>query len=152
MSLTKNPHTPTKKFFFECKLEDLSLLLSLLPGLLRWAEKFPHKATCISVFFSRKFPKMARHQSVNFKNEFHGSKNSEILVFNCKNPSRWRFLAKNRIWEMKNWLCLPPKIHLVEKISKCCISATSKIFQKIFCHHHNFSISITYVRISKIHD
>jgi len=29
----KNLHSPNKKFFFECRLEDLSRLLRLLPGL-----------------------------------------------------------------------------------------------------------------------
>jgi len=31
-SLTKNPHLPSKKFFFECRLEDLPHLLTLRPG------------------------------------------------------------------------------------------------------------------------
>jgi len=28
----KNPHSPTKKIFFECRLEDLLRLLTLPPG------------------------------------------------------------------------------------------------------------------------
>ena len=32
-SLTKKPHSSSKKFFSECKLEDLPRLLRLLPGL-----------------------------------------------------------------------------------------------------------------------
>jgi len=32
-SLTKNPHPPTKKILFECRLEDLPRLLTLRPGL-----------------------------------------------------------------------------------------------------------------------
>jgi len=31
-SLTKNPHSPTKKFIFECRLQDLPRLLRLWPG------------------------------------------------------------------------------------------------------------------------
>jgi len=31
-SLTKNPQSPSKKFFFECRLEDLTRLLTLQPG------------------------------------------------------------------------------------------------------------------------
>jgi len=27
-----------------------------------------------------------------------------------------------------------------------------RYFKNLFCYHHNFSVSITYVRISKIHD
>jgi len=52
---------------------------------------------------------------------------------------------------MKKWLWLPLKIHLVARNSKCCISAAGKDISKIFCYH-NFSVSITYVEISKIHD
>ena len=32
MTLTKKPHSPNKKFFFECRLEDLLRLLMLQPG------------------------------------------------------------------------------------------------------------------------
>jgi len=32
-SLTKNPQPPTKKFFFECRLEDLPNLLRVWTGL-----------------------------------------------------------------------------------------------------------------------
>jgi len=31
-SLTKNLHSPSKKFFFECRPEDLLRLLTLQPG------------------------------------------------------------------------------------------------------------------------
>jgi len=46
----------------------------------------------------------------------------------------------------------PLKIHLVAKNSKCSISAGGKDISKFLCYRHNFSVSITYVRISKIHD
>jgi len=36
-------------------------------------EKFPRKATCVSVFFSQKSPKAARRQSVKFA----------LLLFTC---------------------------------------------------------------------
>jgi len=34
--------------------------------------------------------------------------------------------------EMKQWLCLPLKIHLVAKNSKCCVSAIDEDIFKFF--------------------
>ena len=53
---------------------------------------------------------------------------------------------------MKKWLCSPLKIHLVAKNSKCCVSAIGKYISKIFFYNHNFSVFITCVWNSKIHD
>ena len=66
-SLTKNRHLPTKKFFFKCRLERIAASFDTLTRSvgLTGPEKFRHKATCVSVFFSRKSPKAARRQSVN---------------------------------------------------------------------------------------
>ena len=52
--------------FFECKLQRLAASFEPLTGsvALTGLEKFPRKATCISVFFL-KSPKAAEHQSVN---------------------------------------------------------------------------------------
>jgi len=51
-SLTKNPHLPSKKIFFECRLEDLSF--ETFTGSVEHTgpEKFPRKATCVWAFFS----------------------------------------------------------------------------------------------------
>jgi len=48
-SLTKNPQPPSKKFFFECRQEDLPRLLRLLPWSVEHSapEKFLCKATCV---------------------------------------------------------------------------------------------------------
>jgi len=48
-SLTKNPQPPSKKIFFECRLEDLLHLLRQFTGSVRHTgpKKFPRKATCV---------------------------------------------------------------------------------------------------------
>ena len=63
----KKSAPPTKKFFFECKLQDLQSLLSFWPRsvVLTGLEKFLLKTTCVSVFFSRKSLKATGCQSVN---------------------------------------------------------------------------------------
>jgi len=47
-------------------------------GSLTRAEKFLHKATCVSVFYSRKSPKAAGRQSV--KNDNLTAKQTEIVL------------------------------------------------------------------------
>ena len=64
-SLTKNPHIPSKKFFFECRLEDLPRLLRLLLCLQSILDRRnSRKATAFRRFFSRKSPKAAGRQRV----------------------------------------------------------------------------------------
>jgi len=57
MSLTKNPHPPTKKFFL-VQATRLATSFKLLTGsvALTGPEKFPRKVTCVSVFFFVKIP------------------------------------------------------------------------------------------------
>ena len=64
-SLTKNPHPPSKKIFFKCRLEDFLRLLTLRPGL--WlVQKRRNSRTKPRAFrqFFRKSPKAAGRQSV----------------------------------------------------------------------------------------
>jgi len=65
-SLTKNPHQPTKTFF-QVQATRLVAFFETLTRSVAYTrpEKFPCKATCISVFFSQKSPKSAGCESVN---------------------------------------------------------------------------------------
>ena len=67
-SLTKNPQPPRKNFFrVQTRRLATSFDISTRSVTRTRAEKFPRKATCVSVFFSQKCPKAARRQSVNVK-------------------------------------------------------------------------------------
>ena len=68
-SLTKNSHPPSKKFFFECRLEDLPRLLRLLPGLQSIPDwrKSRAKPHAFRHFFFRKSPNPSGRQRVKNK-------------------------------------------------------------------------------------
>jgi len=72
------------------------------------------------------------HQYFNFKNEFLGSKNSEIVVFIVKILQGKELLLKIKREKWKKWLWSPLKIHVAAKNSKCCISAAGKDISKTF--------------------
>ena len=88
--------------------------------------------------------KSSSYQYLNFKNEFLGSK----YLSSLQKSFKVKVIAKSWMWEIQKWLCSPINIHLVAALSRPPV----KIFQTFYCYHHNFSVSITYVRISKIHD
>jgi len=65
MPLTKNQHTPSKKFFWvQATWLAVSFQTLTRSVALTGTEKFLHKATCVSLFFSQKSPKAAGCQSV----------------------------------------------------------------------------------------
>jgi len=65
-SLTKNPHPPSEKIFFECRLENLPrhLMLQLGPQPEQERRYSRTKPRAFRRFFSRKSPKAARCQRV----------------------------------------------------------------------------------------
>ena len=54
-SLTKNPHPPNQKIFFQVQATRLAASVELLTGSVAHTRpvKFPRKAMCVSVFFLR---------------------------------------------------------------------------------------------------
>jgi len=87
-SLTKKTHPPSKKLFFECRLEDL-LHLEIFTGSVEHTrpEKFPRKATCVYTFFF-KSPKAAGCQKVKRWTKWHESD------FKCTAGTKWEQQSK----------------------------------------------------------
>jgi len=97
-SLTKKTQPPSKKFFFECRLEDLPCLLTLQPCPLPVQEQRYSRAKprAFRRFFFQKSPKAAGHQSVSSCDV------SRKVISAQQNYSP--FIATCIVWEWP-WFC-----------------------------------------------
>ena len=92
-SLANNLHPPSKKFFFDCSLEDLPRLLRLLLGQQSILDRRNSRAKprAFRCFFSRKFPNPSGRQSVNNKH------------LRCRLISVWRQPCKQKYCSSKDF-------------------------------------------------
>jgi len=111
-SLTKNPHPPSKKFLFECRLKDLLRLLRLLPGLraYRTGEIPAESHVRLGVFF-RKSPNPSRRQRVNLIND-------DAFVS----------AAMADVCSMVHLVCLFIKMHLLALLQDNCLDLVCRAF------------------------
>jgi len=110
-SLTKNLHPPTKKFFFQCKLQALPRLLAGSVAL-TGPEKFPRKATCVSVFLFSKISDFGRTPKCNFETN---DRNFSVTKMSQQEIDR-NVSAKKNQGERHAYGCWASEIH--SKLSK----------------------------------
>jgi len=138
-SLTKNPYSPSKKLFFECRLEDLPCLFETFTRFVEHTrpEKFPYKPTCVQTFFFWKSPKAARCQRVNLDHNFWTwnpsrsskvSKDSDCSLVSNKNFSKIlpsNLLVPRARWSWPRW---PKSPLLMTSLTKNLHPQPKKIF------------------------